>query len=157
MYPIGETKLLQIRGEPDVVEVHIKPPPGFEWLPSFIYAFHSNVANTNGQWLVHNGDYPEIENVGEKVTGTYEKNWFLSGQGYVLQQMLPLRLTETLWLRFAVTLEAGKYIQVGGVVLERPANLELTLCEWAAHLVEKPLPAGLDTLKYRIEHYRGGI
>lgn len=155
MYPIGETKLLQLKGQPNIGEIHIKPPNGFEWLISLLYGFHTNVANSVGAWLIHNGPYPEVENFAEETTGTYEKSWFLPAST-VTQAGMPIRLTSNFWVRYAVSLEAGKNIQVGGIILERPENLELLLRDWYAELVGRPIPA-LEGIKNRYEYYRGGI
>jgi hypothetical protein len=129
-----------------------------EWILYFLMGMSTNVNSANHYWNMYcpSRDYTIVVKR-EQVEG-FNRVWFGPPADQLNPWGLPARFTFDNYPRFQVAvLEGGKYIEIDGLILERPANLELTLREWYANLVQRPMPAGLESLKSRIENYRGGI
>lgn len=169
MYAIGETKAFRVECSDGVKNsgTYLQPPPGYEWILHWLWASqgHAGAVNTC-LWYVRT----ESENMNVSLTdeiqlNTNEKMWFAPHDGTVTPGILapmpfwyPVRFTQDTYPYFNCSLmDPGEYITCQGMIIERPANLELTLADWFAHLVGHKLPGGLEGLKFRIEHYRGGI
>jgi hypothetical protein len=131
-----------------------------EWLLYFLWAYHSDPIARHIRWEIYREKEEFSVSIGGQDAAQYARVWFKPGDSITgdFPFSLPIRFTYDCFPRaFIFNMAAGKALTIRGMIMERPANLELTLADWFAHLVGHKLPAGLDTLKYRIEHYRGGI
>ena len=162
MYPIGETKIIKISlaaGETNSL-YRLQPPPGYEWILNFLYAWQNNVNDSTMEWFLYSAEKDYSISMGAvSPATTYQKVWFRPGDDQdAFNFGFPMRFNwDCFPLATCGALEADKLMEIFGMIIERPANLELTLADWFAHMVGHKLPAGLEGMKYRIEHYRGGI
>lgn len=161
MYPIGETKVIKQSiavGATNTGDL-LKPPEGFEWLLYFLYGWQNNVDDSVMEWFVYSSEMDYSISLGGVSASTYTKVWFTPGPAQTSFNFgMPFRFTWDCYPFLTCgALEAGKKMEIFGMIMERPANLELTLRDWYAAILRTPLPAGLEGLKSRIEHYRGGI
>ena len=158
MYPIGETKMLRIKLTAEFPDISIRPPEGLEWIPTYLFAYHDHAAAAKMiTWLQDNGGYPDTITLDEEQKVSGQKSWLFSDT-IIPRVNFPMRINHQVWVRAAASgFGANESLYVGGLVLERPDNLELVLLEWAAQIGGVGMPQGLDALKSRIEHYRGGL
>jgi hypothetical protein len=156
MYPIGETKVFAMRDElGDNSAEFLRPPVGIEWIIHYLYTWHTAAGGCDIKWYIKNPNYYMDSEIVRVTPAAALTKVFFNVESAI---GLPWRFNHNIY-PYAVrgALGAGEIWEIHGMVLERPADLELELREWYAAILRRPLPAGMINLRDRISKYRGGV
>jgi len=152
-YPIGETKTFAKFCDVGVTSLELVPPTGFEWLLNFFYIYHNddNPGGIPTWWAIKDHEDGGLTFYPKEDVMAYEMVYFPN------EGVLPVRFNHSIYPVAHCQVQANKFMVVMGMFIERPSQLELSLQEWASSVVARPLPSGLQHLRYRIDYYRGGV
>lgn len=140
---IGETKIIQILGEPTVLEVAARPPEGVEWVVLRGAAYTDVAAGANLNWKIYDAKYSismqgtamfRAVNVSMTLHMWDTATAYLDPLGYLIftHNVYPAVV--------ANAIAAGKRIYIELHVIERPENFELQLAEMIANFLGYKLP-----------------
>jgi len=141
MYAIGELRHIFINmplGETDSTP-YLRPGEGEEWIPIFLYACHNNVAGTTQTWHIVDdlGNATLVKN--ESAAAATSFLWFQQHQYATF--LYPPKLTREIYARYSTaSCDADKQLNIRGLVIVRPENIELLFQEWIAHKMGFNLP-----------------
>jgi len=142
MWPIGESKVVEVVGALNDVEVEFRPDPGQERLCTLLIFYSDDAAARNYSWVVHDGTRAVETPASSLVAGEISAFMF---PGY------PAKITNQCYVTAKMSaLTAGKHLTIVALCEERLENLEMVLLESIYKNLGWPLPPGLEMMKSRL-------